>query len=321
MKVKFVSKLSKMSDAIFIILSKKSSLKNLGLKDEFIKEILRSIDNKGFKFNLNEILEINNLSDKKLKSIFVYGLGNKLNDVSFLDYEKIGGRITELSKSKNQISVLIDKDVSNEEFLMRLGYGSILGSYSFNKYKTKNLRKSELSLIEVITNNSLKINRNFNRYKCIAEGVFFARDLVNEPSNILYPKEYANRIKKLKKYGLKIEVFGETKMKALKMDSLLGVGQGSQRESQLVLMHWNGNKAKKTKPLCFVGKGVCFDSGGISIKPSNKMEEMIGDMGGSAAVVGTMLSLAKRKAKVNAIGVVGLVEICLMVRHKNLGIL
>ena len=109
---------------------------------------------------------------KKLKSIFVYGLGNKLNDVSFLDYEKIGGKITELTKSKNQISVLIDKDVSNEEFLMRLGYGSILGSYSFNKYKTKNLRKSELSLIEVITNNSLKINRNFNRYKCIAEGYF-----------------------------------------------------------------------------------------------------------------------------------------------------
>ena len=308
MKVKFVSKLSKMSDAIFIILSKKSSLKNLGLKDEFIKEILRSIDNKGFKFKLNEMLEINNLSDKKLKSIFVYGLGNKLNNISFLDYEKIGGRITELTKSKNQISVIIDKDVSNDEFLMRLGYGSILGSYEFNKYKTKNLRKSELSLIEIITNNSLKINRNFNRYKCIAEGVFFARDLVNEPSNILYPKEYANRIKKLKKYGLKIEVFGETKMKALKMDSLLGVGQGSQRESQLVLMHWNGNKAKKTKPLCFVGKGVCFDSGGISIKPSNKMEEMIGDMGGSAAVVGTMLSLAKRKAKVNAIGVVGLVE-------------
>ena len=99
MKVKFVSKLSKMSDAIFIILSKKSSLKNLGLKDEFIKEILRSIDNKGFKFKLNEMLEINNLSDKKLKSIFVYGLGNKLNNISFLDYEKIGGRITELSKS------------------------------------------------------------------------------------------------------------------------------------------------------------------------------------------------------------------------------
>mgnify|MGYP006257095649 FL=1 len=107
MKVKFVSKLNKMSDAIFILLSKKSSLKNLGLKDEFIKEILRSIDNKGFKFKLNEMLEINNLSDKKLKSIFIYGLGNKLNNISFLDYEKIGGRITELTKSKNQILSLI----------------------------------------------------------------------------------------------------------------------------------------------------------------------------------------------------------------------
>ena len=308
MKVKFVSKLNKMSEIVFLVLSKKSALKNIGLNDKHIKEITKSIENKGFGFKLNEIIEINSIKDSKLKTVYICGLGNKTKDLNASEFEKIGGKITELTKLKTKTSVIIDKEVNNNENIMRLGYGSILGSYSFNKYKTKNFTNHKLSLIEIASNNHTKLNNDFNRYTSISDGVFYARDLVNEPSNVLYPKAYAQRIQKLRQHGLKIEVLGESKMKTLKMHSLVGVGQGSQRESQLVIMHWNGNKAKKTKPICFVGKGVCFDSGGISIKPSNKMEEMIGDMGGSAAVVGTMLSLAKRKAKVNAIGIVGLVE-------------
>ena len=307
MKVKFVSKLNKMSEIIFLVLSKKSALKNIGLKNNYVKEITKSIENKGYSFKYNEIFEINSINDKSLKSVFICGLGNKVKDLNPSDYEKIGGKITDLNKLKTKVSVIIDKEVSDEN-IMRLGFGSILGSYSFNKYKTKNVTKHSLSSIEIVSDSSIKQNRKFNRFESIAEGIFYARDLVNEPSNVLHPKAYANRIQKLRQYGLKVEVLGETKMRALKMHSLVGVGQGSQRESQLVIMQWNGNKAKKSKPICFVGKGVCFDSGGISIKPSNKMEEMIGDMGGSAAVVGTMLSLAKRKAKVNAIGIVGLVE-------------
>ena len=308
MKVKFVSKLNKMSEIVFLVLSKKNALKNIGLNDKHIKEITKSIENKGFGFKLNEIIEINSIKDSKLKTVYICGLGNKTKDLNASEFEKIGGKITELTKLKTKTSVIIDKEVNNNENIMRLGYGSILGSYSFNKYKTKNFTNHKLSLIEIASNNHTKLNNDFNRYTSISDGVFYARDLVNEPSNVLYPKAYAQRIQKLRQHGLKIEVLGESKMKTLKMHSLVGVGQGSQRESQLVIMHWNGNKAKKTKPICFVGKGVCFDSGGISIKPSNKMEEMIGDMGGSAAVVGTMLSLAKRKAKVNAIGIVGLVE-------------
>ena len=308
MEVKFVSKLNKMSEIVFLVLSKKSALKNIGLNDKHIKEVTKSIENKGFGFKLNEIIEINGIKDSKLKTVFICGLGNKTKELDALDFEKIGGRITELNKLKAKASVIIDKEVNNHENIMRLGYGSILGSYSFNKYKTKNFTNHKLSLIEIVSNNHTKLNKDFKRYTSISDGVFYARDLVNEPSNVLFPKAYAQRIQKLRQHGLKIEVLGESKMKALKMHSLVGVGQGSQRESQLVIMHWNGNKVKKTKPICFVGKGVCFDSGGISIKPSNKMEEMIGDMGGSAAVVGTMLSLAKRKAKVNAIGIVGLVE-------------
>ena len=138
MKVKFVSKLNKMSEIVFLVLSKKSALKNIGLNDKHIKEVTKSIENKGFGFKLNEIIEINGIKDSKLKTVFICGLGNKTKELDALDFEKIGGRITELNKLKAKASVIIDKKVNNHENIMRLGYGSILGSYSFNKYKTKN---------------------------------------------------------------------------------------------------------------------------------------------------------------------------------------
>ena len=310
MQIKFISNSGQVSEIIFLILSNKNALKKIGLGDNLLLDVLKALENKGFGFNKDEIIEINNIKDKKVKSVFIYGLGNKIQKLSSIDFEKIGGKITQLTKSKRKknVNILVDEKIRKNEELLRLGYGCILGSYRFDKYKTKNLIKSIPPALTIQSSNPTKLNKEFTRYNAIAEGVFFTRDLVNEPSNILFPKEYSKRISKLKKYGLKIEVFGETKMKALKMESLLGVGRGSQHESQLVIMRWDGDKRKKAKPVCFVGKGVCFDSGGISIKPSNKMEEMIGDMGGSAAVVGTMLSLAKRKSKVNAVGVVGLVE-------------
>jgi len=310
MQIKFISNSDQVSEIIFLILSNKNALKKIGLGDNLLLDVLKALENKGFGFNKDEIIEINNIKDKKVKSVFIYGLGNKIQKLSSIDFEKIGGKITQLTKSKRKknVDILVDEKIKKNEELLRLGYGCILGSYRFDKYKTKNLIKSVPPALTIQSSSPTKLNKEFKRYNAIAEGVFFTRDLVNEPSNILFPKEYSKRISKLKKYGLKIEVFGETKMKALKMESLLGVGRGSQHESQLVIMRWDGDKRKKAKPVCFVGKGVCFDSGGISIKPSNKMEEMIGDMGGSAAVVGTMLSLAKRKSKVNAVGVVGLVE-------------
>jgi len=131
---------------------------------------------------------------------------------------------------------------------------------------------------------------------------------VSEPPNVLNPKEYVNRLLKLRRLGIKVTVYNESQMKKLGMHSLLGVGQGSINESFLVTLEWNGNKKDKKKPLSFVGKGVCFDTGGISLKPAKFMEEMKYDMAGSAVVAGLMQALATRKAKVNAVGVVGLVE-------------
>jgi len=141
----------------------------------------------------------------------------------------------------------------------------------------------------------------------LEDGTFYARDLVSEPGNILHPDEYAKRLNSLKKDGLKVTIFDKKKLRKLGMHSLLGVGMGSVKGSYLVTLEWKGAK-NKSKPLAFVGKGVTFDTGGYSLKPARFMEDMTYDMAGSAAVVGLMKTLAIRKAKVNAVGVVGLVE-------------
>ena len=179
-----------------------------------------------------------------------------------------------------------------------------LKSYSFDKYKT-NKEKNNL-YFNVFGKNNISFKDQI-KFKSIEEGTFYARDLVSEPGNILHPDEYAKRISSLKKLGLKINIYDEKKLKKLGMNTLLGVGQGSIRGSYLATMEWKGLKSN-TKPLAFVGKGVCFDTGGISLKPAKFMEDMTYDMAGSATVVGLMKSLALRKAKVNAVGVVGLVE-------------
>jgi leucyl aminopeptidase len=151
-------------------------------------------------------------------------------------------------------------------------------------------------------------SKAFRGRAAVAEGVFLARDLVNEPANMLGPVEFAERLRGLAGHGLEIEVLDEESLRALKMGALLAVGQGSERPSRVVVMQWHGGKSRRTKPLCFAGKGVCFDTGGISMKPAAGMEDMRGDMGGAAAVAGVLLALAKRKATVNAVGIIGLTE-------------
>jgi leucyl aminopeptidase len=192
----------------------------------------------------------------------------------------------------------------------RLAMGARLRSYTFNTYRTKQRDEHEPTLekIGVGTANPSAAERAFASFQAVAAGVFFARDLVNEPPNMLSPVEFADRTKILTKLGVRVRVLGEAEMKKLGMGALLGVGQGSERESQLVVMQWNGAKGREAAPVALVGKGVCFDSGGLSLKTGAGMMGMKGDMGGAAAVVGTMRALAQRKARVNVVGVVGLVE-------------
>jgi len=186
--------------------------------------------------------------------------------------------------------------------------GAVLRSYRFDTYRTKQKPEDlpKLAALTILTGERKAAEAEWAKLKAVADGVFFTRDLVSEPANILYPAEMASRIEKLAGLGLKIEVFGQAELEALGFGSLLGVSMGSAQPPRMVVMQWQGGGAEK--PVAFIGKGVTFDTGGISIKPAGGMEDMKWDMAGAGAVVGLMAALAGRKAKVNAVGLVGLVE-------------
>jgi leucyl aminopeptidase len=191
-----------------------------------------------------------------------------------------------------------------------LALGVALRGYAFRRYKTKRKDGEEEPKARQVTIGVAdpdKARKAWGQRRAVADGVILARDLVNEPANILHPVEFARRTTALKKLGVKVEILDRRAMAGLGMRALLGVGQGSEHESRTVVMRWEGGK-KSEAPLAFLGKGVCFDTGGISIKPAAGMEDMKGDMAGAACVVGLMYALAARKAKINAVGLIGIVE-------------
>ncbi len=191
-----------------------------------------------------------------------------------------------------------------------MALGTQLRAYVFDRYKTKRKDdepKAPPQVTIAVANSSAASKAWSGTYEPVADGVIMARDLINEPANVLYPEEFARRASVLKKLGVVLEVLDVPAMKKLGMNALLGVGQGSRKDSRVVIMRWNGGK-KADAPVAFIGKGVTFDTGGVSIKPAAGMEDMKGDMAGAACVVGLMHTLAARKAKVNAIGAIGIVE-------------
>ena len=238
------------------------------------------------------------------KKIILVAFKNKLTNS---DAENLGAKFYDLFKDSKSHNYNINTDTvpnSYKNFIGHFLHGIKLKSYHFDKYKTKKKTKNiSLSL----SGKNQPSKKDQIKFSAIENGSFVTRDLVSEPGNVLHPDEYARRLNLLKKDGLKVNIYDEKKLKKLGMNTLLGVGQGSIRGSYLVTMEWNGLK-NNSKPLAFVGKGVCFDTGGISLKPAKFMEDMTYDMAGSAVVVGLMKSLALRKAKINAVGVVGLVE-------------
>ena len=243
-----------------------------------------------------------NISSKK--NIILISLKKK---ITLFDAEKLGASFYDKFKDNSIKLFNVNSEtlsIQQKNIIGSFAHGLKLKSYVFEKYKTK---KNNNNISIVITGKNLPSAKDQIKFKAIEDGTFYTRDLVSEPGNILHPDEYARRLNSLKKYGLKTVIYDEKKLKKLGMNTLLGVGQGSVRGSYLVTIEWNGLN-KKSKPLAFVGKGVCFDTGGISLKPAKFMEDMTYDMAGSAVVVGLMKSLALRKAKINAVGVVGLVE-------------
>jgi leucyl aminopeptidase len=192
-----------------------------------------------------------------------------------------------------------------------MAMGAKLRVYRFDKYKTreKDDSKPTLKSMNFLVTDVAAARKLHGPLDRVADAVSFARDLVSEPPNVLYPESLAERCKRLSAFGVKVDIFDEKQLEKMGAGALLGVGQGSQRPSRMVILHYNGApKAKDKRPVAFVGKGVTFDTGGISIKPSAGMEDMKWDMAGSAAVIGAVEALAARHAKVNVIGAIGLVE-------------
>ena len=229
------------------------------------------------------------------------------------DFEKAGAALSArlLTSGETQVSV----DLSglaikpSAKAVARLAAGAVLRGWRYDTYRTKLPEKQKPTLTEIIIVGAPEgIEAAWTHQSAVVEGVALTRELVTEPANIIYPESFVQRCERLKDHGVKIEVLGRDDMAALGMGALLGVAQGSIREPKLLVMTWDGTAGAQAKPVVFVGKGVTFDTGGISLKPAAGMEDMKWDMGGAGAVAGAMLALAARKAKAHVVGICGLVE-------------
>jgi leucyl aminopeptidase len=248
----------------------------------------------------------------KASRLIVVGTG-KVSDLKDNDFLKLGGAAAGKLRPGNEAVTIIAElptRAMKPKQAAAVASGIRLRAYKFDRYKTKKKDGEDAALsaeISLAVGDVTAAKKAFAFDDHIVDGVIIARELVNEPPNVLFPVEFARRAGQLRKLGVDIDVLDVKAMKKLGMGALLGVGQGSTQPSRTVIMRWNGGK-KGEQPLAFIGKGVCFDTGGISIKPAASMEDMKGDMGGAACVVGLMHALAARKAKVNVVGAIGLVE-------------
>ena len=244
--------------------------------------------------------------------LIIVGTG-KDRDLKDRDLVKLGGvAMGRVPGSAAQVTIMAEfgGGALKADQIAQLVLGARLRAYRFDRYKTKRKEDDERATKVEVTfacANPTAAEKAWALVGSVADGVIWARDLINEPANVLYPSEFARRAAGLRKLGVLVEVLDVPAMRKLGMGALLGVGQGSAHEPKVVVMRWSGGK-RGGDPIAFIGKGVCFDSGGISIKPAQGMEDMKGDMAGAACVTGLMHALAARKARVNAVGVIGLVE-------------
>ncbi|MDP3372368.1 MAG: leucyl aminopeptidase [Candidatus Paracaedibacteraceae bacterium] len=272
-------------------------------------QIQRALNASSFKGKKDDVLSIPVPNGLEYAQIVLVGFG-KASDATPLSLEEAGAKALAVVARSTQDTLTVDlSDIPlGKEGLARFVSGIEMRSWRFDKYKTKEGDKPKgPENVIVRTGDVDGAALAFNRLHAVVEGNFLTRHVVSEPPNVIYPETMAEQAKELAALGLKVEVLDEAKMKALGMNSLLCVGQGSVRESQLIVIQWDGGTLGNA-PVAIVGKGVTFDSGGISIKPSTNMEDMKYDMGGSGVVLGLMKTLALRKAKVNAVGVMGMVE-------------
>ncbi|MGY4313398.1 leucyl aminopeptidase [Bradyrhizobium sp. JR3.5] len=283
--------------------------KALGAAAETVK---RAAAANQFKGKSGAALDILAPEGIKVDRLIVIGTG-KVADLKEKDLLKFGGVMAgKLNAGSGAMTVLAELPdaAMTAGQAASIATGIRLRAYKFDRYKTKKKDGEDGAVradVSIAVDDVASARKAFAPESSIVDGVNLARELVNEPPNVLYPEEFARRASQLRKLGVTVEVLDVKAMTKLGMGALLGVGQGSVRPSRTVIMRWNGGK-KSEAPVAFVGKGVCFDTGGISIKSAGGMEDMKGDMGGAACVVGLMHALAARKARVNAVGAIGLVE-------------
>lgn len=266
----------------------------------------RGMQAQGFKDKAGESFSLYGAGSYDRVVVLSAGPANKVNDLTLT---AAGGHLyIALSKGKAS-DVAVVADVKDKAAPAPIAHGAVLRSYRFDKYRTKLKAedKPKLAALTLHTKDLAAVKKAYMPLEALSDAVVFTRDIVSEPPNVLHPVSYAKQIEGLRKLGLKVTVLDLAALKKLGMGSLMGVAQGSAIEPRVVAMEWMGGK-KSDAPLALLGKGVTFDTGGISIKPSANMDEMKWDMAGSGAVVGTMIALAKRKAKANVVGIVGLVE-------------
>lgn len=279
---------------------------------EFEASVKKAASAEGFKGKAKTSLVMAAPSGLAADKVILIGTGS-VEDRAKLDPVMLGGKIMGLLGKAKAATLLLagPKDLPiSAEAAASLALGMRLRAYSFDRYKSKkddDAPKGDIAMTIAMAD-AAAAKKLWALESGVADGVELARDLVNEPPNILYPAEFGRRAAELEKLGVDVEILDGKKLEKIGMRALLGVGQGSERDSRVAIMRWNGAKKNKDKPLAFIGKGVCFDTGGISIKPAGGMEDMKGDMAGAACVVGLMHALAARKAKVNAVGIIGLVE-------------
>jgi leucyl aminopeptidase len=265
-----------------------------------------------FKGKTGAAIELLAPAGLEVARLVIVGAG-KVADLKAEDFVKLGGAaMGKVPAAATDVVIMADlpDGAIRPEQAADLAMGVRLRAYAFDRYKTKRKDGDESAAqvrVKIAVAGVAPAQKAFASRDAIANGVILARDLVNEPANVLFPEEFARRAAALKKLGVAVEVLDVAAMRKLGMNALLGVGQGSVHDSRCVVMRWNGGK-RGTDPVAFIGKGVCFDTGGISIKPAAGMEDMKGDMAGAACVVGLMQVLATRKAKVNAVGAIGIVE-------------
>lgn len=274
----------------------------------------RAMEAARFEGDLGQAVEILAPGGVSASRLLLVGTG-QAGKADAAAFEKIGAVIAQKLQTSGVVDAHVDMQglndlgVSLAEAAARLAHGAVLRNWRFDLYRTKLKPKDKPTLEALhILNAPAEAENLYARLDAVAQGVAFTRTLVSEPGNVIYPESFVERCQLLAAEGVKIEVLGEAEMRKLGMGALLGVAQGSAREPKLLVMRWDGSDGAQTKPLVLVGKGVTFDSGGISLKPGAGMEDMKWDMGGAGAVAGTMLALAKRKARAHVVGLCGLVE-------------